>query len=237
MFRTYNNISDRRVSRRKNHRRSLESMKKSFTVGNLVDANNIGSGHGISSGGSDILSSFRPTPLSQGCKQDIPETITEESESRRESIVDATVRKSSIGKKLETLADIVQSSEESGNSSTFISPWNDEIQSGAQNTSFCYSDSELDMLGMDCIPVSKSIPGKVVEQEVFQNEVNGSGAADSCPVTIEGVNALQYSVMGNSKIKPVQTETIEKAIGFLLESQSRRNKPKQPVKRVKFNYI
>ncbi|XP_053399064.1 transient receptor potential-gamma protein-like [Mercenaria mercenaria] len=232
--------SNRRLSRRKNHRRSLESLKKSFTMSSLVDVtNSLGSEqkNNISSLGPDVLSSFRPTPVSMGCSKDIPETIEEESESRRESMVDANIRRSSAGKKIETLADIAQSSEESSNSATLLSPWVEENKTGAQNSSFCYSDIDLDGLEMNSLPVN--VCGSVKDDtQGFQKETCELETDISCQVVTEDVSAVQYNmVTGNSKVKPAQSESLEKAIGFLLESKSKKNKTHAPVKRVKFNYV
>lgn len=186
--------------------------------------------------GSDVLASYRPAPVTMGCTQDIPETIQEESESRRESMVDATARKSSLGKKIETLADIAQSSEESGNSATLLSPWVDDNQNGAQNSSFCYSDSDLEVIEMEKIPVSLDVTANNVRPS-FKID-NESSADNSCNDTMDEMNALQSNVMsGNSKVKPVQTDTLEKAIGFLLESNSRKRNKHQQLKRVKFNHL
>lgn len=207
-------------------------------MSNIVDmTSNTGNeqkNNNVSGVGCDILGSFRPTPVTMGCSQDIPETIHEESESRRESMVDAMARKSSLGKKLETLADIAQSSEESGNSSTLLSPWIEENQTGANN--FSYNDSDLEALEMERVPVSLNVPGNNINQGV-QNDITEAGD-NSFSVDMDEVDFLQHNVMsGNRRIKPVQSQSLEKAVGFLLESKAKKNNKRQPLKRVKFNHV
>ena len=223
---------DRRLSRRKNQRRSLETLKKSFGSDSSPTMEH-------KSNGSDILGSYRPPPVTAGCTKEIPETIHEESESRRQSI-DATKRKTSVQRRFETLADIVQSSEDSANSNTLSSLNDDGNSSNTQNMNVSYSDiemSEMNLLGAD---------SGVYEQDKrgFKNAASSSFTSMSDGLTNGGDNMSLPSTdsmtsvnnVGNSsKVQPLKGDSFESAVGFLLESSLKKNP--QGGKRVKFNYV
>ena len=191
------------------------------------------------SNGSDILGSYRPPPVTAGCTKEIPETIHEESESRRQSI-DATKRKTSVQRRFETLADIVQSSEDSANSNTLSSLNDDGNSSNTQNMNVSYSDiemSEMNLLGAD---------SGVYEQDKrgFKNAASSSFTSMSDGLTNGGDNMSLPSTdsmtsvnnVGNSsKVQPLKGDSFESAVGFLLESSLKKNP--QGGKRVKFNYV
>lgn len=188
----------------------------------------------VNTGSADLLSPYRHSPVSMGCTQDIPETIQEESEGRRESLA-ATSNNMASGSKIETLADIVQSSEESGNSNSLLTPFTEDNQAGSQNSSFCFSESELNLLGTDCRPVWNNTAPFKMKQEVTDCDFNRS-ADNRQTHSALGQNSVQNNVSGNCKVTPAQPQSFEKAVGFLLESKTRKNR-KRANPRVTFNYV
>lgn len=229
-------LSDRRLSRRKNQRRSLETLKKSFVTETAAVAE-------PKANGADLLGSFRPPPVTLGCSKEIPETIQEEAESRRQSI-DA-MRKSSVSRKFETLADIVQSSEESANSNTLSSLNDDGTSTNTQNVNVSYSDiemSDLNLLGADSAGYGqenrreKNPSGSMSRANSSSEGLINGGDTASIPSTdsMTSMNNVVGNVGNSSKVKPFKSDSFESAVGFLLESSLKKN---QSGKRVKFNYV
>lgn len=209
----------------------METLKKSFGTESPTAEKK--------ANGTDLLGSYRPPPVTLGCTKEIPETIHEEAEGRRLSM--EAMRKTSITRKFETLADIVQSSEDSANSNTFSSLNDDGMSTNTQNMNVSYSDiemSEMNLLGAD---------SGVDEQDRRDDKSGGSsGCISTNDGLINGGDSVSLpstdsmtsvnNVLGNSsRIKPAKGDSFESAVGFLLESSLKKNP--QGGKRVKFNYV
>lgn len=189
--------------------------------------------------GADLLGAFRPPPVTLGCTKEIPETIHEEAEHRRQSI--DTKRKTSVSRKFETLADIVQSSEDSANSNTLSSLNDDGTSTNTQNMNVSYSEIEMTemslLAGADSGVYEQDGKGERSQTGSLRNvntsdSLTNGGDNTSLPST-DSMNSMN-NVGNSSKVKPLRGDSFESAVGFLLESSLKKN---SQGKRVKFNYV
>ena len=173
---------------------------------------------------SEILSTYRPPSVTESCTNDIPETIIEEAETGLEGGVR---RNSNVSRKIETIADIVQSSSES----------NTSVSDGEVRKIVSLSTEIQRWHNNENISITGSISGSRESQEGTRNKVNNEPEInllgdENDPAFQNSLNTNSVNST-NSKVKPIQGQSFEKAVGFLLESKARRNP--MVVKRVKFN--
>jgi len=177
----------------------------------------------------DLMGGFRHPPVSRGCSNEIPETIEEESESRRESLAELRreslekMHKLSLHKQFETLADIAQSSEESANS--FLINCDSVKPGGSSDADLTHVESD----GVMCNRVDR-------HADIVRNASNMSLTDDnSLSESSMSMTSISNNTSGTRKVQPLKSDSFEKAVGFLLESTVKKNQ--QSRKRVNFNYV
>ncbi|KAH3838868.1 hypothetical protein DPMN_112285 [Dreissena polymorpha] len=180
--------------------------------------------------------SFNPQPVSRGVSNEIPETIQEESESRRESTVDS--RRESLDKlrrlslhtrQFETLVDIAQSSGSSEDSGNGVLSLNDDGSLNGQSESF-YNETDCESADVDS---AQGGLGSTDEQNA-RTMPNGQSNSLANNASVPVGNTMNKRNSG--KVKPMKSDSFEKAVGFLLESTLKKQQ-QASIKRVKFDYV
>ena len=223
-------FSDRRLSRRKNQRRSLERLKKSFTMTNITDLiiqQNQNS--------SDFGSNSKPTSVTEPCTGAIPETIMEENErklSKGDNIL-VTSKDLEVSVETEPLMTISNDTSEIANLA-YLPSYNSIDKYKTQSDFLLDESSPVPIPLLEREPVSRCRSQPITKDFGFrERDMEMESLTEQNKDFIEAGSSQKHNtVIGNSKVKP-NNPAFDKAIGFLLDSK----KEKHPVliKRVKFN--